>query len=161
MKKIAFISYSMKDSEQYVLTLLSSLLKEEGFSVDSSFDFLKLGDSIDYSIKRKIQESSLFIGVITQPNRNDSVLNEWKQAQTFEIPSILLIEDEIDIDSSILKQVNVLRFNRYSPDTAIKKVVNNIKKAETNLEVNKGNSLLGWILGGLAILAILKLLSDD
>lgn len=161
MKRRAFISYSMQDSEQYVLTLLSNLLREEGFQVDSSFDSLGYGDSIEYGIKKKISESDLFIGVITQTGRNNYVMQEWEQAQKSRIPSLLLIEDKVKVNPLSLSQPSILRFNKYYPEDAILKATSKIKHARNSSKQSEGENVAGWLLGGLAILALIKLLSND
>ena len=79
MKRKAFISYAMQDSEQYVLTLLANLLMSENFQIDSSFN--EYGKTVSQSTIKKINESSLFIGLITEfGNRNKNVFDEWKMA---------------------------------------------------------------------------------
>ena len=161
MKRKAFISYSMKDSEQYVLTLLSNLLREEGFQIDSSFDSLDYGTSIANTIRRKISDSTLFIGVITQTGRNKHVLDEWKQAGILRIPSLLLVEDTVPIQNSLGNQQNVLRFNRHYPEEALEKATGKIRKAQGRKTNQESDNVVGWVLGGLAILALIKLLSND
>lgn len=161
MKKKAFISYSMKDSEQYVLTLLSNLLGDEGFIVDSSYDSLNPGQTIEHAIRKKISDSSLFIGIITESGRNNSVLREWQQATTLRIPSLMLVEDTVQINSPLLQKPNVIRFNRYYPEEAINRAVGKIQRARSNPNEQEGENVLGWVLGGLAILALIKLLSDE
>ena len=96
MNKIAFISYALRDSEQFVLTLLSNLLREEGFSIDSSYaDYNYL---VHRSTYNSILKASLFIGLITQyGNRNQNVFNEWRIALDNNIPSLLLVEDSVTI----------------------------------------------------------------
>ena len=157
MNKIAFISYSLRDSEQFVLTLLSNLLREEGFSIDSSYaDYNNL---IHRSTHNNILNSSLFIGLITQYNSgNQSVFNEWKVALDNNIPNLLLVEDSVNISNELLIHPNIIRFNRHYPNPQIEQIKINIKNYKNN---SPNNSTVGWILGGLAALAIIKLLSDE
>ncbi len=160
MKRKAFISYSIKDSEQYVLTLLSNLLREEGFTIDSSFDFLDHGDSFR-DIKNKIANSGLFIGLITAAGKNKYVLAEWQEAQNSNTPSLLLIEDTIELKSASSNNQNILRFNRNYPESAIEEATFKIRKSKETQVDDVSDNIVGWILGGLAILAIITLLSDD
>lgn len=161
MNKRAFVSYAMNDREQSVLTLLSDLLKEEGFLVDSSYDGINSGGMIQYSLKRKISESDLFIGIITQSNRNNHVLTEWQHAQDARIPSLLLVEDTISIRPALLQQQNVLKFNRFRPESAMNKAIQKIRQSKMQSTNSEGQGFVGWMLGGLAVLALIKLLSDD
>lgn len=160
MKRKAFISYAMQDSEQYVLTLLSDLLRMENFQIDSSFD--DYGKIVCYSAFKKITEASLFIGLITEyGNRNYKVFNEWKIASQKKIPSLLLVEDTIYINQEIANHPNVLIFNRHYPKSGLDKVRNQVQNAKKLVERKNNENALGWILGGTAALAIISLLSDE
>lgn len=157
MIKIAFISYALKDNEQFVLTLLSNLLRDEGYSINSSYD------DYSYLVQRathsNIIKSSLFIGLITQyGDRNQNVFNEWKVALNYKIPSLLLLEDSVNITPELMSHPNVLRFNRHYPNQQIEQIKATIRNSKRNSE---NNSAMGWILGGIAALAIIKLLSDE
>lgn len=157
MNKKAFISYALRDSEQFVLTLLSNLLREEGYSINSSYD------DYNYLVQRathnNITKSSLFIGLITQyGDRNQNVFNEWKVALDSKIPSLLLLEDSVNISPELMNHPNVVRFNRHYPNQQIEQIKTKIKNSKVNSE---NNSAMGWILGGIAALAIIKLLSDE
>ncbi len=160
MKRKAFISYAMQDSEQYVLTLLSDLLRSENFQIESSFD--SYSNIISQSAFKKISESSLFIGLITEyGNRNDNVFNEWKLAIEKRIPSILLIEDAVPINNQLANHPNVLIFNRHYPQSGLDKVKRQIENAKRLVDKKNNENALGWILGGAAALAIISLLASD
>lgn len=161
MNKVAFISYALKDSEQFVLTLLSNLLREEGYSIDSSYD--DYSNVIQRSAQNNILKSTLFIGLITQyGDRNQNVFNEWRIALEKKIPSLLLIEDSVNIAPELMRHPNVVRFNRHYPNQQIEQIKQKIKRSK-NVTTNNppNNNALGWILGGLAAVAIIKILSDD
>lgn len=160
MKRKAFISYAMQDSEQYVLTLLSDLLRAENFQIDSSFD--SYSNIVSQTAFKKITESSLFIGLITEfGNRNDNVFREWKLAVNKRIPSILLIEDSVNINNQLANHPNVLIFNRHYPQTGVNKIRNQIENSKRLVEKKNNENALGWILGGAAAIAIISLLSSD
>lgn len=160
MKRKAFISYAMQDSEQYVLTLLSDLLRSENFIIDSSFD--DYSHLVSQSAFKKINESSLFIGLITEyGNRNKNVFNEWKLAVEKRIPSLLLVEDTVNINHELSNHPNVLIFNRHYPQSGVNKITAQISKAKNLADKKNNENALGWILGGAAALAIISLLSSD
>jgi hypothetical protein len=72
----AFISYSLNDTDQYILTILSRKLNEEGFSIWSSHS----GNStvLDFKTFSRLNKSNLFIH--TENNQaNNRVLEEWKE----------------------------------------------------------------------------------
>jgi hypothetical protein len=159
MKKIAFISYALRDSEQYVLTLLSNLLREEGFSIESSYD--DYNDILSHSTYNNILDSTLFIGLITQyGDRNDNVFREWKLALKNNIPNLLLVEGSIHINEELRNQSNVLVFNRHYPDDIIRDIKQQIAESKRIEKSKQSNNALGWILGGIAAIVIIKLLSD-
>lgn len=150
----------MQDSEQYVLTLLSDLLRKENFQIDSSFD--NYSNIISQSAFKKITESSLFIGLITEyGNRNHNVFKEWKLAVEKRIPSILLIEDTVPINEQLAIHPNVLIFNRHYPQKGLNKVQKQIENAKRLVDKKRNENALGWILGGAAALAIISLLASD
>lgn len=160
MRRKAFISYAMEDSEQYVLTLLADLLRKENFQIDSSFD--DYSHIVSQSAFKKINDSSLFIGLITEyGNRNKNVFNEWKVAVQKKIPSLLLVEDTVNIDQQLANHPNVLIFNRHYPQSGLNKVRNQVQNAKKLVDKKNNENALGWILGGAAALAIISLLSDE
>lgn len=160
MKRKAFISYAMQDSEQYVLTLLADLLRAENFQIDSSFD--DYSDIVSKAASKKINESSLFIGLITEyGNRNNNVFDEWTVAVQKKIPSLLLIEDTVNINRQLANHPNVLIFNRHYPQSGLDIVTHQVENAKKLLDRKKNVNELGWILGGVAALAIISLLSDE
>jgi len=152
----AFISYSLNDSDQFVLTILSRRLKEEGFTIWSNYSNLD-------NASPQISKSNLFIGIITKSgNSNKRVFNEWKEAINMRIPSLLLVEDNVRIKSELLKNNNVLQFNRIDPSEAINNVRDRIgiSHQQQFKPVDKKDTV-AWILGGTAALIILVLLSKD
>jgi len=151
----AFISYSLNDAEQFVLTILSGYLKEQGFIVSANYDLFS------NNIPTQLNKSNLFIGLITyNGNENDRVFNEWEQAISQKIPSLLLIESNVKIDSSILQHPNVIIFDKYNPAPSIELVKNKINSAKQNIQP-KNNNAFAWILGGLAAIVLIGLLSKD
>jgi hypothetical protein len=147
----AFISYSVNDNDQYLLTLLSSKLREKNFVVVTSQNFYS--KVLDFNTQNEINDSHLFIGIITgQGVESPRVLQEWRYSQLRNIPTLLLIEDSVSINQNF--NGNYIRFNRFNPELAI----NEINK---RMSLQPTNDAVAWILGGAALLAILALLSDD
>ncbi|MDI9312791.1 MAG: hypothetical protein QM535_21455 [Limnohabitans sp.] len=158
----AFISYSLNDSEQYILTILSRKLREQGFSIVSNYKVYD--NSLDFETSSQLSNSNLFIGIITKTGHsNNQVFAEWNVAIKRKIPALLLVEDSVDIAPPLKTNRNVLLFNRFRPEIAIEKIRTNIS---TNNQVPVNNtkqndSTAAWILGGLAALAIVGLLAKD
>lgn len=152
----AFISYSVNDKEQFVLTLLSSKLRQKGFVLTASQNFHN--EIIDFTTEKQITESHLFIGVITKQGiERRRVLNEWSYAKKRKIPNLLLIEDSINVKEDF--RGNYVRFNRRNPQKAIDLI--NSKMKRKGPSTKKETDILPWILGGAALLAIIGLLSSD
>lgn len=150
-----FISYSINDTDQYLLTLLSSELYKKGVTITQSNDF-----HLDMSslTKVNINKSNLFIGIITgYGQEKDRVLKEWRLANVSNIPSILLIENTVPIDPNFTNPYII--FDRNYPQNAINQL--NQKITELKKEIDKNPNALPWILGGAALLAIFGLLSSD
>jgi hypothetical protein len=153
----AFISYSIDDHEQYILSLLAQKLRENDIMLVTSYN---QSDSIDWQIMSDIKNATFFIGLITKtgrPKKTERVLQEFQQAKQFNKPSIMLIEDTVHVNPWIINNENTIRFDRYFPHQAIEKVNQRIKASQAQANPNAA----AWILGGIGILALLSWLSEQ
>lgn len=149
----AFISHSINDKDQYILTLLSSKLRQKGFIITSSKNFY--GTTVDYATQNLISESHLFIGIVTRQGlERIRVIDEWKFSKKRSIPNILLIEDSLKIQENF--KGNYVVFSRRNPQPAIDLITNKMKQT-----TNTKTDIVPWILGGAALLAIIEILSDN
>lgn len=152
----AFVSYSVSDNNEFILTLLSSKLREKLFVVNTSQNFYS--NILDYNTMNDINESHLFIGIITgYGNERNRVLEEWRHATSRNIPNLLLIEDTVPVLQTFTG--NYIRFNRVNPQNAINEI--NRRMMPTTTATRSSDDIVPWILGGAALLAILALLSSD
>lgn len=148
----AFVSYSVIDSDEIILTLLSSELRKKNFSVTTSQNFFN--KTIDYNTMSEINSSHLFIGIITDKGEEHKrVLDEWNYAIQRNVPNLLLIEDTIAVNKQLTGKY--IKFNRNKP----KMTIDEINK-KMNLERGNSDDLLPWILGGTVLLAIIGLLTN-
>lgn len=151
----AFVSYSLNDSEQYVLTVLAKILREQGFVVSSTYNLSS--NVLDYNTLTQLNKSSLFIGLITNSGvDNQRVFKEWKQALTKRVPSLLLVENTVDLNPRVRQNPNVIVFDRYNPEPSIDNVKDKIIRSRQSTSDNTA----AWVFGGLAVLALIGLLSD-
>jgi len=151
----AFLSYSLNDKDHYILTLLSIELREKGFFLTQSADFDKEMSNLT---KVNIQKSNLFIGLITGNGiEKDRVQKEWRVANVADIPSVLLIEDTVEINPEF--KFPYIQFNRNNPEEAIKELTDGPN--DPNKIPKKESNAWAWIAGGAALLAIIGLLSKD
>ena len=101
----AFVSYSFKDSELHVITLLFEQLRKSGYIVETSFD------GIPYENDTNILNSDVFIGIITNDSSSiDYVMYEWGIANNNNVNNILIIEDGVNVEDS--ESISFIRFNR-------------------------------------------------
>jgi hypothetical protein len=155
----AFISYSISENEQYILTLLAQKLQEKGISLTTSYSQLYF---LDWQNINEIINAHFFIGLIAHPgNQSDRVYRQLRQALQHRKPAILLIEDTLAAPSDLAYFPNVVRFNRNHPWVAIDEVKNRMKTSQTPEITQPNNDALAWVLGGLATLALIALLSSD
>jgi|SRR6185437_3426801 len=148
----AFISYSFNQEEQYMATLLSYKLREQGFTLIQSSN----SPFVDATTKYQIFLSQLFIGVVTTNGQQwQRVLQEYDLAIQNGIPAALLIEDGVPIANDF--PGNYVRFNRANT----KKAVEEIKNRMVQQGPKPNNEALGWVLGGAAVLGIIALLSSN
>jgi hypothetical protein len=153
----AFISYSINDTDQYVLTLLSSKLRGQGFIITTSQNFYN--KRLDQVTMNAISECHLFIGIIMrQSMEKNRVIDEWKFSKRKNIPNLILIEDNVRIQDGF--QGNYIRFSRNNPKAAVDKI-NSKMQQRGNMAQRSNDDSLSWILGGAALLAIISLIAGE
>ncbi|MFC4634072.1 TIR domain-containing protein [Dokdonia ponticola] len=159
MKKTAFISYSMNDSELYILSLVIEHLSKNNFYINTSYENnTSVGQNIILQTKEQISQSDLFIGIASHNGIHSKwVMKEWEIAQHNNNTAVFLIEDSVPINPDFIKENFVILFNRQNPEqslTFLKEMIENQKEKKTN-------NALNWVVGGLLGIAIIKLLSDE
>lgn len=149
----AFVSYSLKDKDELVMALLSTKLREKGFSISMTHDFAS--SILTPMSQRRINEANLFIGVITK-NSNETyrLKDEWDYAKRINTPNLLLIEENILVDERFFNG-NYVVFSRNSPQNAIAEINRRM------LPKSSTEEFLPWALGGAALLAVIGLLSSS
>jgi hypothetical protein len=150
----AFISYAIHANEQYILNLLAQKIAETGLTLVTSYN---QSDYIDAQVANDIRNSAVFIGLITKsgrPAKISRVYSEFKQANLFSKPAILLIEEGVVVAPWVSAYQNTIWFNPYSIHKAAE-IVNN------KIYHSKPSDAGTWIVGGAIVLALLALLSND
>jgi len=152
----AFVSYSVTDNNEFILTMLSSKLREKNFIVTTSQNFYST--IIDYNTMSEIGTSNLFVGVITgNGTERNRVLEEWNYSIQRNVPNLLLIEDTVSVHQNF--NDNYIRFNRNSPKAAIDEINRRMTPTQPATAKNS-DDIVPWILGGAALLAIIGLLTS-
>ncbi len=152
----AYLSYSLNDEQKYVITVLAKVLLEKGYTLTTGngAHLRILGNSFRHSISG----SSLFIGVVTQTGLEaQRVYDEYIAATSMMVPSLLLIDEEVAMRSSIFPSPNILMFNHYDPISAIETVRARVKQARIGSEATDDST--AWVIGGMAVLTLIALLS--
>ena len=151
----AFLSYSLNDKDQFILTLLAKELTVKGFSINQSHDF---NAEMSQLTKVNISKSNLFIGLISGKGyEKNRIENEWGLAYNSKIPSILIIENNVPINYGF--NYPYIIFDRNNPHQAITELnrkINEMKKVSNN-----DSNAWAWILGGAALLSIFSLLDKE
>ncbi len=151
----AFLSYSIAESEQYVLTLLANKLSERGFSITANYK-----ETFDSLAELQIKSSTLFIGVIARAGKKiDRVSQEIQFAIRQKKPMILLIEENIKVADWVENFPNTIKFNRKFPNRAIEEVNQRIQTSQR--QQPQQDNTLAWILGGVAALFLISSLSSE
>ncbi|MCC5916468.1 MAG: toll/interleukin-1 receptor domain-containing protein [Cryomorphaceae bacterium] len=151
----AFVSYSFRDSELYIITLLFEQLRKSGYIVETTaFNY----SNLNFSNSLKIQSSDIFIGIITNDSNSiNHVINEWNIAKQKNINNILIIEDGVDVQYP--SSINFIRFNRQSPTSAINQLFNintQSRRPAKSIHSNIEDALVaGGIIVGIAALITL------
>jgi hypothetical protein len=153
----AFVSYSVTDNNEFILTLLAAKLREKNFVVTTSQNFYS--QVIDYHTTSEIRTSNLFVGIITGiGNERKRVLEEWNYAVQQSVPNLLLIEDTVPVHEQF--KGNYLRFNRKQPQATIDEINRRMTVSQATTAKNT-DDIVAWLLGGAALLAIIGLLARD
>lgn len=151
----AFLSYSLNDQDQFILTLLSSELRRKNFQITQSNDFNSEMSSLT---KVNINKSQLFIGIITGDGyETKRVQKEWRLANIASIPSILLVEDSVPVDPNF--KFPYITFSRNNPHSAVQ--ILNRKMEVMKNKTGQDSNTWALLLGGAAVLAIIGMLSND
>lgn len=147
-----FVSYSVAGNEEFILTLLSSRLREKDFTVGTSQYFYN--KELDLNTMNEIADSNLFLGIILEGgNEKKRVFDEWEYAVLKNIPNILLIESSTGKDETLTG--NFIKFSRSNTKPAINEINQRMIPSEDGLK--KSNDVIPWILGGDALISILTL----
>lgn len=160
----AFISYSLLDIEDYIVTNLAGELAEQGFY--STTGPYKLTPDLDDETIYKIKSAHLFIGILMHPsarslkrkNLNQRVINEWEFANSRKVPAILLVEKSIKLDKNIENKDNVFLFDKNHPNEAIALVKKTREEAQNPLKKDMNNAA-AWFLGGRVIIPLIGFLA--
>jgi hypothetical protein len=150
----AFISYSIVDDEQYLITLLSNKLRGDGYTLVTSTNLY--GNTLDFTTTQQISTSQLFIGIVSyNGQQRNRVLKEWQNAVNNRIPSVLLIEQNLRIEAGT-DPSTYIRFNRNNPQPAIDEIQ---KRMSSKKPIE--DETTGWVLAGAALLALIALFSSS
>jgi hypothetical protein len=154
-----FLSYSLNDAKEFVVPLITSVLQQKGFTVVGSY-YLATGVYDKYT-SEQIRTSNLFIGILTlHGTQNGEVYQEWGVALNARIPAVLLIDDRLPAyDPKLENHPNVLRYNSANPHPAISRVRLNMEPAKRDKTAVE--EAAPWVLGGIALITLLKLLGDE
>ncbi|OIQ22188.1 MAG: hypothetical protein BM557_02090 [Flavobacterium sp. MedPE-SWcel] len=150
-----FLSYSLNDQDEYILSLLANELQNKGCSISQSSDF---NEKLSPLTINSINNSQLVIGLVTGKSmERQRVMNEWETALNSKIQTLLIVEDIVPIDSNFRHPI--ISFSRNNPELAINKLEDEINKMESKKD--KGSNAAAWIIGGAAVLGLISLLSGD
>lgn len=150
-----FLSYSLNDQDEYILSLLANQLQNKGCSISQSSDFNKRLSPLTIN---NINNSQLIIGLVTGKSiERQRIMNEWQTALNSKIPTLLIVEDIVPIDSNFNHPT--ISFSRNNPELAVNKLKDEINKMERKKD--EGSNTAAWLIGGAAILGLIGLLSGD
>lgn len=158
----AYISPSVPDDEQHILSTLSKRIRTNGIASTSGYH--KFGQNNSELAFHEISKSNLFIGVITSNSSEiERVYNEWQFALKSETPALLLIEDTVDTSTFPLinKNPDVIRFNR-SSKTNLNKTIQMVRaksdSANNRVENTPFVREAAWFIGGPVAITLLNIL---
>lgn len=147
-----FISYTVGTEDEFILTILSSRLREKSFTINTSQNFYI--EDLDLNTMGEIKESNLFMAIVLNSgHEKNRVFEEWNYAVSENVPNLLLIE-EASAKGLTLKG-NYIKFDRSSIHLAISEISR--RMASDNATSDKADDILPWIIGGESIISSLAL----
>lgn len=158
----AYISPSVADDEQHLLSSLSKRISKNGITPVAGYH--KFGQSNSELAFHEINKANLFIGVITAGGSEiERVYNEWQYALKCETPALLLVEDTVVTDgfAMISKHPDVIRFSRASK-TSLSKTIQMVRTksdaANNRVENSPFVREAAWFIGGPVAITFLSIL---
>ena len=158
----AYISPSVPDDEQNILSALAKRISMNGITPTSGYH--KFGQNNSELAFYEISKANLFIGVVTSNSFEiERVYNEWQFAIKSETPALLLIENTVDTTDFPLinKNPDVIRFNR-SSRTALNKTIQMVRTksdaANNRVENSPFVREAAWFIGGPVAITLLNIL---
>lgn len=158
----AYISGSLADDEQNIISALSKRIRTNGIAPTGGYH--KFGQNNNELAFHEINKANLFIGVITSNSTEiERVYNEWQFALKSETPALLLIEDTVDTNTfpSINSHPDVIRFNR-SSKTNLNKTIQMVRAksdaASNRVENSPFVREAAWFIGGPVAITLLNIL---
>lgn len=158
----AYISPSMADDEQHLLSSLSKRISKNGITPIGGYH--KFGQSNSELAFHEINKANLFIGVITEGGSEiERVYNEWQYALKCETPALLLVEDTANTTgfALIAKHPDVIRFNRTSQNTLAKTIQMVRTKSDAANNRSENSPFVretAWFIGGPVAITFLSIL---
>ncbi len=151
-----FASCSLDNTEKYIISVLTLQLQKRNHTLTSSFNNPYSEKGYAY---KQILNCDIFLGIISYNGSGIAdVVNDYNYAHERKIPSLLLIEENVNHQKLNNIRNNIIYFNRDNPHPSIDKV-NELIQSNKNKEAN--TNVLPWVLGGAAIIALISLLSSD
>ncbi|BDS13134.1 hypothetical protein [Aureispira anguillae] len=158
----AYISPSVADDEQNILSTLSKKISTNGITPIAGYH--KFGQSNSELAFHEINKANLFVGFITGNSTEiERVYNEWQFALKSETPALLVVEDSVPLDRypAILKHPDVIRFSR-APKTNLNRTIQMVR-SKSNAITNSidGSSFVrraAWFIGGPVVITFLNTL---
>ncbi len=155
----AFLSYSLIQSDLYLISLLSRELLNVGVTSKGTVYSSDPSEELVTITNYNIRTCDLFIGMLTGDgsiHQNAMVYQEWEIAIHFNKSRIFLIEDTVDIPAEFTEPY--LIYNRYNPNQVLQQLRNFVQEKETEKR-NKNN--LALIVGGAALIELMTHLSKQ
>jgi hypothetical protein len=158
----AFISYSLPNSDEYIITQLAGKLEEQGFYPDVGP--YKHNADLDHETIFKIKSSHLFIGILMDKKAkssasNQRVIKEWEFAISRKIPSVLVVEKSM-LHTVPNLNTNIISFDKNHPEIATEFVKKTMDESQQPLKADINNRV-AWLIGGLALLALIVFLANS
>jgi hypothetical protein len=139
----AHIAHSLSEEDLFLLGVLSSKLRQEGYSISTSENTYT--DIIDESVCYLIPLCDVFVGIITlnssYPKR---VIEECRIAKKNKVNRVLLIEQGVNVDN--ISESDYVLFDRNNLENSLK-IIDNKK--------NKSKQNTAWIIAGIVFAAVI------
>jgi hypothetical protein len=118
MGQIAFIAYSIAQTDAHMVEELGDLVASQGFTAE--YDYPNPAHALRQHAFDQIAVSGLFVGLITAGTKAQQVLQLWQYARSQNVPAVVLLLEGVSVLGSVARHPDIITFKRFMPENPVR-----------------------------------------